>query len=191
MVDTQTKYGLTSRNAILLFVQMILIVAGLIIQTILTVFMLVHQLEPLMIVTSIMTMLALVAIIIYAVHGFRKSRIYLIVAIALFLLAILFNFLLPKNGAQLVLLLVIFACMFAFIFEHKNVKVSNYLVLVAAVASLGYSIYTSIIANVNAYGNVGDLSFASFLMYASIFTPVIMICTFGISHLVRSTRRGE
>lgn len=191
MSVTEEKYGLKPRDAILLFIQMILVTVELLVQVVLTIFLFIHQIEPIMIVSSILLLLSLIAMIVYAVHGFRTSRKLLIVSIGLFLLAVLFNLMLPRNTVQIIMLVLIFACLFAFIFEHKNIKVSNCLILAAAAIVLSFSIYSSITANVSMFGELENPTLASILMYLSIFTPTIMIFTFGISHFVRSTRRGE
>ena len=192
MVDTKQKYGLSKRHAILLFIQMLLTIFGLVAQIGILSFIIENQLDHIMRVSCISIILSYIAIYVYAIYGYRRSKNYYIVAIALFLVAILINNILPSRDMfQKITLTLLFGIFAAYIFTQDKFKISNVLMFAAAIVSLAFSIYSAIKADVSFLGPVSNVTIASIMMYTSIFTPVIMSGVFGVTYLVRCERQNK
>ena len=184
-MDTKERYGINNRRAILLFVQMLLIKIGLVIQIFVTIFVAMHNLSPHMMVSSISMILAHVGVLFYGYLGYKKGRVFYYVTVGLFLLAILVNIAVPlRDIPQTVLLTILFGLMCVFPFKQENYKLTNILVFLAAIIALGFSVYSCIISNPN---NLGDNAkvFPEIVMYLSLFGPFILTCLFAAAYNAR------
>ena len=168
---------------ILLFVQMILVIVGLFTQIGLFVFALASNLSPIMVVSYGVLVTAHVGAVIYGLIGYKRGSSRYIILVSLFLLAILLNIILPfRDIPQRVLLTLLFGLMAVFMFKQDDYKFNNWVILIATIVALGFSIYSSITANPNALGEVSFKELATVLMYLSIFAPVMFVGFFGVSY---------
>ena len=168
---------------ILLYIQMVLVLIGLVTQTGLFIFAIVNQLDTLMIISYGVLMLAHVGAVVYGIIGYKRGPVRFILLVSSFLLAILLNIILPfRDIPQRIALVILFGLMSIFMFKQDDYKFTNYLILVAAVVALFFSIYSSINANPNALGDVKFKTMATVFMYLSIFAPVMFVGFFGVSY---------
>lgn len=180
------------RTKILLFVQMILVIIGLVVQTGLFIFTIINKLNALMIVSYGVLLTAHIGAAIYGIIGYKKgpSRYYILVS--LFLLAILLNLLLPfRDTVQKILLTLLFGLMSVFMFKQDDYKFTNYVILIACILSLAFSIYSEINANPNALGDVAYKEAATVFMHLSIFAPVMFTGLFGVSYNAKMERNRK
>lgn len=176
-----------TRIKVLLTIQMVLVLIGLFTQVGLLIFAIANQLNALMIVSYAVLVLAHLGAIIYGIIGYKKGLPIYIALIALFLLAILLNIILPfRDIPQRVLLVLLFGLMAVFMFKQDSFKFENYLILIASLLALAFSIYSSITANPNSLGEISYKELATVLMYLSIFAPVMFIGFFGVSYNARA-----
>ncbi|MBQ8451751.1 MAG: hypothetical protein IJ538_03130 [Clostridia bacterium] len=188
-MDTETKFGLTKNNAMMLFLQMILTIVGFVAQIGLLTFIVKNGLNN-MLANSIAIILSFLSLFVYALFGYGKSKFYYIAAIAFFLLAILINNILPyRDTFQKILLTLLFGTMGAFMVAQDKFKLANILIFVAAILSLTFSIYSTITANVETVGDLSKTIVPVVMMYVSIFTPIIMTGAFGVTYLTRAKRK--
>ena len=174
---------LNNKMKFLLYLQMVLAVCGLLIQTGIFIFVVANNLSVYMIISSLVLILAHLAVMFYGIIGYKKGKVSHLISIFLFLLAILVNIIIPfRDVTQKILLVLLFGLMSIFPFKQDDYKFTNYLILIASIVSLGFSIYSSITANFNALGNVKYKELATVLMYLSIFAPVMFTGLFGVSY---------
>ena len=76
MVNTEEKYGIRNRQAIMLFVQMVLIKIGLLIQIFVLIFTIMYKLDSFMIVSAISMILAHLAVLVYGYIGYKKGKVF-------------------------------------------------------------------------------------------------------------------
>ena len=188
-MDTEKKLGISKKLAILLFVQMILTVVGFAAQVGILIFVIANSLDYFMVISSCSIILSFISVFIYGVYGHKKNEVYYVMAIVLFLIAVLVNNVLPfRDAVQKILLTLLFGALTAFIFTRKNYKLSNVIIIVAAVISLAFSVYSSITADVNSLGEVEENILPVIMMFISIFTPVITVGAIGSSNLAREVK---
>ena len=186
MVDTEKKYGIRNRQALLLFAQVILVKLGLLVQALVLIFIIVNNLSPYMLVSTIAMIVAHLGIFAYCYVGYKKAHIFYYITVGLFLLAIFINIAMPfRDIVQHLLLTSLFGLMSVFMFKQEDYKFTNVLVLIAAVVALAFGIYSSIIANPNSMGEVAANKFPVIVMYLSIFAPIVMVGLFGAAYNAR------
>jgi hypothetical protein len=191
-MDTKAKFGLSKRNAIFLFVQMIFTILGFAAQMGIMIFLIANGLDTFMLISSISILLAFVAIFAYGIYGYKKSNAFYYCAIALFLFAILMNNILPfRDTFQKILLTMLFGAFAAFIIAQKNFKLSLIVVCIASLLSLVFSIYSSVTANVNSLGPIEQNVLPAIMMYVSIWTPVIISLVFAATTLARQEKKAQ
>ena len=190
-MDTEKRLGIKKPKAIALFVQMLLTIVLLIVSVYLLIFVVSNGLGGWMISSYIFITLSVLAIIFYAIIGFKKGTIVYQLSIVPFLGAILVNILLPqRNAFQIALLTIMFALTFAFLFVQSNRKISYAFLLSMVAVALTFSIYSAITAHIDFLGSVSDNWPTYLAMYLSIFVPTIMSTTILITYNVRTTRSG-
>ena len=188
-MDTVEKYGLKKSHAILLFVQMILIIIGLNIQVSVCVLTIKFNLSVYMLVSCIAMIIAHAGVLVYGLIGYKKGQLFYFVTVGLFLLAILVNIIIPfRDVTQKILLTLLFGAMCVFPFKEKDYTFTNYLLAIASLFALAFSIYSSITANPNSMGDVPN-AFPVIVMYLSIFAPLILVGLFAVAYNARSYRK--
>jgi len=191
-MDTKAKFGLSKRNAIFLFVQMIFTILGFAAQMGIMIFLIANGLDTFMLISSISILLAFVAIFAYGIFGYKKSNAFYYAAIGFFLFAILMNNILPfRDTFQKILLTMLFGAFAAFILAQKNFKLSLIVVCIASLLSLVFSIYSSVTANVNSLGPIEQNVLPAIMMYVSIWTPVIISLVFAATTLAREEKKAQ
>ena len=190
-MDTKAKFGLSKRNAIFLFVQMIFTILGFAAQMGIMIFLIANGLDTFMLISSISILLAFVAIFVYGIYGYKKNNAFYYAAIGFFLFAILMNNILPfRDTFQKILLTMLFGAFAAFILAQKNFKLSLIVVCIASLLSLVFSIYSSVTANVNSLGPIEQNVLPAIMMYVSIWTPVIISLVFAATTLAREEKKA-
>ena len=175
----------------LLYVQMVLVLAGLLTQLGLFIFAIANNLNALMIVSYGVLLLAHVGAIVYGIIGYKRGPIRYILLVSSFLLAVLLNIILPfRDIPQRISLVLLFGLMSVFMLKQDDYKFTNYLILVAVVVALFFSIYSSINANPNALGDVKYKELATVFMYLSIFAPVMFVGFFGVSYNAKKSLKS-
>ena len=183
---------MNTRLKALLYVQMVLVLIGLLTQTGLLVFAIVNKLNAIMIVSYVVLIIAHLGAVVYGIIGYKKGPSRYIILVSLFLLAILLNIILPfRDIAQRVLLTLLFGAMSIFMFKQKDYKFTNYLILVAAILALTFSIYSAITANMDSLGEVTYKKLGVVMMYLSIFAPVMFTGFFGVSYNVKYSNANQ
>jgi len=183
---------MSKRIKCLLLVQMVLVIIGLITQVGLFVFSLANSLMPLMIVSYGVLAAAHIGAVLYGIVGHKKGQSRYIILVSLFLLAILLNIILPfRDIPQRILLTLLFGLMSVFMFKRDDCKFTNYLIFIAAIVALGFSVYSSITANPNALGDVAFKTLATVFMYLSIFAPVMFVGLFGVSYNAQNQKQEK
>lgn len=191
-MDTKAKFGLSKRNAIFLFVQMIFTILGFAAQMGIMIFLIANGLDTFMLISSISILLAFVAIFAYGIYGYKKNNAFYYAAIGFFLFAILMNNILPfRDTFQKILLTMLFGAFAAFILAQKNFKLSLIVVCIASLLSLVFSIYSSVTANVNSLGPIEQNVLPAIMMYVSIWTPVIISLVFAATTLAREEKKAQ
>ena len=191
-MDTKAKFGLSKRNAIFLFVQMIFTILGFAAQMGIMIFLIANGLDTFMLISSISILLAFVAIFVYGIYGYKKNNAFYYAAIGFFLFAILMNNILPfRDTFQKILLTTLFGAFAAFILAQKNFKLSLIVVCIASLLSLVFSIYSSVTANVNSLGPIEQNVLPAIMMYVSIWTPVIISLVFAATTLAREEKKAQ
>lgn len=181
---------MTKRIKCLLSLQMVLVIIGLITQVGLLIFALANKLMPMMIVSYAVLVAAHIGAVLYGIIGHKKGQSRYTILIALFLLAILLNIILPfRDIPQKILLTLLFGLMSVFMFKQDDFKFTNYLVIIAAIVALGFSVYSSITANPNALGEIPYKTLATVFMYLSIFAPVMFVGLFGVSYNAKAQNK--
>lgn len=188
-MDTEKKLGIKKPKAIMLFIQMIFIIILLVASIYLLVFVISNNLGGWMITSYVFITLSVLALICYAIIGFKKGDIAYQLAVLPFLVAIFVNVLLPNRETfQIALLTLLFTLTFAFLLRQKDQRFTSIISILMVVVSLTFSTYSSIKANTQFLGSVSENWPAYLAMYLSIFIPVIMSITFAITYNVRITR---
>ena len=120
--------------------QIVLVIIGLVTQVGLFVFSLTNNLMPIMTVSYGVLVAAHIGAILYGIIGYKKGQPRYFILIALFLVAILLNIILPfRDVTQKVLLTILFGLMSIFMFKQEDSKFTNYLILIACGAALAYA----------------------------------------------------
>lgn len=188
-MNTEEKYGLKKKQAILLFVQMLLILFQLAVAVYLLVFVIKYNLGGWMISSYIFITISIIAIIIYSFHGYKKNNIIYKLSVIPFMVAVLVNVMLPGREAfQVALLTILFALIFGHILKLEDGKVNYIITISMVVVSLTFSIYSSIKANTQFLGEIDALWTTYLAMYLSIFIPTIMSGTFALISNIKRTR---
>ena len=188
-MDTEKRLGISKPKAIMLFVQMILTVALLVISVYLLVFVASNNLGGWMIASYILIILSVLAIMGYGIIGYKKSDMAYLLAIVPFLGAVFVNILLPqRNTFQIALLTLLFTLSFAFLLKQKDRKFTYIIGISMLAVSLTFSIYSAITANISFLGEVSDNWPTYVAMYLSIFVPTIMSTTILLTYNVRVTK---
>ena len=174
---------------VLLIIQMVLVLVGLLTQLGLFIFAIANNLNVLMIISYGVLLLAHVGAIVYGIIGYKRGPIRYILLISSFLLAIMLNIILPfRDIPQRIALVLLFGLMSVFMFKQDDYKFTNYLILIAILVALFFSIYSSITADPNALGDVKYKTLATILMYLSIFAPVMFVGFFGVSYNAKKSQ---
>ena len=191
-MDTENRLGIKKHKAILLFVQMLFIILLFIASVYLLVFTISNNLGGWMITSYIFITISVLALIGYAIIGFKKGEVAYRLAVIPFLGAIFVNVLLPNRETfQIALLTLLFASTFAFLLRQKDVRFTTIIALGMVAISLTFSIYSSIKANTQFLGSVSENWPTYVAMYLSIFVPTIMSVTFALTYNVRITRKKD
>ena len=191
-MDTQEKFGLKKTNAILLFIQMLILILSTVISSFVFGFILAKGYGGLMLASSATMLIAHVAIIVHGAVGYNKNKAYYYTALGLFAFAVVINVMVNfRTPFQLGLLTMIFGCLIAFIVRQDNKKLAMYFILTAALFSLVFSIYSAVIADPHSLGdeNIGTLTIIA--MYTSLFAPTFLSGAFALIHIVRMDEKKE
>lgn len=169
---------------------MVLVLIGLVTQLGLFIFAIVNKLNALMIVSYGVLLLAHIGAVVYGIIGYKRGPVRYFLLISAFLLAILINIILPfRDIPQRISLVLLFGLMSVFMFKQDDYKFENYLILIAEVVALFFSIYSAINADPNALGDVEYKVLATIFMYLSIFAPVMFVGFFGVSYNAKKSRK--
>ena len=188
-MNTEKKLGIKKSKAIILFIQMIFIIILLVTSIYLLVFVISNNLGGWMVTSYIFITLSVLALICYAIIGFRKGDIAFQLSVHPFLAAIFVNVLLPnRETLQIALLTLLLTFTFAFLLKQRNQKFTYIILILMVATALTFSIYSSIRANTQFLGDVSENWPTYVAMYLSIFVPTIMSITFAISYNVRMTK---
>ena len=188
-MNTEEKLGIKKPKAIMLFIQMFFITLLLIASIYLLVFVISNNLGGWMITSYVFITLSVLALISYAIIGFKKVDNAYQLAVLPFLIAIFVNVLLPNRETfQVALLTILFALTFAFLLRQKDKKFTFVILILMMLVSLTFSVYSAIKANTQFLGDVSKNWPTYVAMYASIFVPVIMSGTFALTYNVRVTK---
>lgn len=188
-MDTEKRLGISKPKAIMLFVQMILTVVLVVISVYLLVFVASNNLGGWMIASYILIILSVLAIMGYGIIGYKKGDMAYLLAVVPFLGAVFVNILLPqRNAFQIAMLTLLFTLSFAFLLKQKDRKFTYIFGISMLAASLTFSIYSAITANIGFLGEVSDNWPTYVAMYLSIFVPTIMSTTILLTYNVRVTK---
>ena len=183
MVNTEEKYGIRNRTAILLFVQMVLIKFGLLLQIIMLVIEIINNMDGFLIANSIAMIAAHTAITIYSYLTRNKARAHYFVAFGFTLAAVLVNVITPgRDIAQLIMLTLLFGVLTAFLFKQEDYKITNTLIIIAGVLALAYCVYSVIVLRPDPTVEEKYKELVSIAMYMATFAPVVLVATFGVAY---------
>ena len=189
-MDTEKRLGIKKHKAIMLFFQMILIILMLVASVYLLYFVISNHLGGWMIASYICITISVLALICYAIIGFKKGDIAYYLAVIPFLGAIFVNVLLPNRETfQVALLTLLFASTLSFLLRQKDIRFTTITAICMVAISLTFSIYSSIKANTQFLGSISENWPTYVAMYLSIFVPTIMSVTFALTYNVRITRK--
>ena len=161
-MDTEKKLGIKKTKAIMLFIQMIFIVILLVTSIYLLVFVISNNLGGWMIASYIFITLSILALICYAIIGFKKGDIVYQLAVLPFLVAIFVNILLPNRETfQIAVLTLLFALTFAFLLRQKDQRFTSIVSILMVVVALTFSIYSSMKSNTQFLRQIQKLFFNS------------------------------
>lgn len=190
-MDTEKKFGLAKWKALALFFQFILMVVGAVGTVYVLGFSIANNVGALFIISYAIVAVSYVAVVFYAVYGYKKDDRYYLGAVYAFCAAILLNVLLPfRTTYQLVALTVLLGLYVAFAQRLKDVKVAMWLLLCMLVFAVAFSVYSTITAKTDNVTALGGNFVTVLAMYASVWTPVIMTVTLGLAYSVRE-RKSE
>ena len=185
-MDMENKSGLKKWKAIALLFQMVLIVLATASTGYVLGFCIASNSGALFIVSYSIVAISYVAVVFYAVYGYKKDDSYYLGAVYAFTVAILLNVLLPfRTTYQLVTLTVLFGLYIAFAQRLGNVKAASWLLFFMVVFAVAFSVYSTVTARTENLQQLSDDLFAVSAMYISIWTPVIMTVTLGLAYSVR------
>ncbi len=188
-MDTMQKYGLSKRQAILLFVQMILVILALFAPIYLLIFLFTTAPNPWMIATHILVLLSLGAIFAYAIVGYKKGELLYQMVPLPFMAAVMVNILMPgRDVVQIVALSILFALTLAFVLPIKSHKAKRVISILMVISALIFSLYSEITANTNFLGEIQASWMAYVAMYLSIFVPTIISGTFALTYYIRLSK---
>ena len=185
-MNTQEKYGIRNRQAILLFIQMLIIKLGIIIQSLVLIFEIINHMSAWMIVGTSFIILAHIGVFIYSYFGYKKGKVFYYVTVGSFLLSILiYNGIPYVSVVQHILLTLIFGLICVFALKQEDYKFANVIIFIAAALALGFGIYSSIIAKPDSIGDIEAKIVVEIAMYLSLFAPLIMVGVFGVAYNAR------
>lgn len=189
-MDTENRFGLKKSKAIALFFQMILIILATLCTGYVLVFGIINNAGALFVTAYCVVLISYVAVIFYATYGYRKDDPFFLGAIYAFCAAILLNILLPfRTTYQLVTLTLLFGLYIAFAQRLKNIKTANVLMICMVIFAVAFSVYSTITAKTENMNNISGSFFSISAMYISIWTPVIMTVTIGLSYSERRKKQ--
>ena len=187
-MDTEKRFGITKWKAIALFVQFLLTVAATASTAYILGFSIANRAGALFTAVYCMVLLSYVAVIFYAVYGYKQSDSYFLGAVYAFCVAIQLNILLPfRSTYQLVTLTILLGLYVAFAQHLKTPKVANWLLLCMVVFAVAFSVYATATARVENVDPDGRNLIAVIAMYLSVWTPVMVTVTLGLAYSVRKT----
>ena len=190
-MNTEEKYGLKKAKAILLFIQMFLVFFQLIVSVYLLIFVIKYNLGAWMISSYIFITISVLSVIIYSIHGYKKSKIYYGISLIPFMIAVFINALLPiRETFQVGVLIVLFGLLFGYILKFDDKKYNTVLSISMIIASLTFSVYSAIKADTQFLGSIDAIWTTYLAMYLSIFIPTIMSSTFALINNVRNDKKS-
>ena len=191
-MDTQEKFGLKKSNAILLFIQMIILIISTVISCFVFGFILAKDYGGLMLASSLTMLIAHVAIVVYGAIGYNREKGYYYTALGLFAFAVVINVMVNfRTPFQLGLLTMLFGSLIAFLVKQDNKKLALYFIITATLFALVFSIYSAVIADPHSLGDENVSVITITAMYASLFAPTFLSGTFALIHIVRMDEAKE
>ena len=188
-MDTKKIFGISMPKAIALFLQFILIVLATASTVFILMFSIVNNAGALFIAGYAAVLLSYIAVILYASYGYKKTDWFFSGAVYIFCLAIQLNILLPfRTTYQLVTLTLLFGLYIAFNQRLKDKKIANSLLFCMLACAVCFSVYSTLTARTENLNELSENIFSVSAMYISIWTPVIMTVTLGLSYSVRKTK---
>lgn len=189
-MDTVEKFGLKKGDAVLLFVQMLLISIGFLASGYQLIFSIIQRLQWMSILSTIFVLLSFVALAVYGVIGYKKGDLAYSLSILPFLAAILVNTVLPGRSApQIGLLAVLLMLSFAFLLRQEDTLFTRIMTYSMIAVSLCFSIFSAITANTEFLGPVDGSNVVTYIaMYYSIFTPVLISGTYALTYHIKLVR---
>ena len=190
IMDTVEKFGLKKGDAVLLFVQMLLISIGFLASGYQLIFSIIQRLQWMSILSTIFVLLSFVALAVYGVIGYKKGDLAYSLSILPFLAAILVNTVLPGRSApQIGLLAVLLMLSFAFLLRQEDTLFTRIMTYSMIAVSLCFSIFSAITANTEFLGPVDGSNAVTYIaMYYSIFTPVLISGTYALTYHIKLVR---
>ena len=190
IMDTVEKFGLKKGDAVLLFVQMLLISIGFLASGYQLIFSIIQRLQWMSILSTIFVLLSFVALAVYGVIGYKKGDLAYSLSILPFLAAILINTVLPGRSApQIGLLAVLLMLSFAFLLRQEDTLFTRIMTYSMIAVSLCFSIFSAITANTEFLGPVDGSNVVTYIaMYYSIFTPVLISGTYALTYHIKLVR---
>lgn len=191
-MNTEEKYGLKKAKAILLFVQMFLVFFQLIVSVYLLIFVIKYNLGGWMISSYIFITISVLSVIFYSIYGYKKSKIYYVISLIPFMIAVFINALLPiRETFQVGVLIVLFGLVFGYILKIDDKKYNVVLSISMIIVSLIFSVYSAIKADTQFLGSIDAIWTTYLAMYLSIFIPTIMSSTFALINNVRNDKKSK
>ena len=188
-MDTEKRFGLTKRKAIVLFLQFIIIALATAGTGYVLWFSIANDTGALFITAYSVILISYVAVIFYAAYGHKKGDSYFLGAVYAFCAAILLNILLPfRTTYQLVTLTVLFGLYIAFAQRLKNIRAAEWLLVCMIAFAVAFSVYSTSTASTDNLNELSSNFFSVSAMYISIWTPVIMTVTLGLSYSIRKKK---
>ena len=173
----------------LLYFQMALTVLLLIVSIYLFFFVTINKLGAWMIVSYIFITISVVAMICYAIFGYKKDELAYKLAIIPFMAAVFVNILLPNRAPiQIALLSILFAVIFGFLLKLNDEEYAYWLSLIMVAVALTFSVYSAVKADVRFLGDISEKWPTYVAMYLSIFIPSIMSGTIALTNKVRNSK---
>ena len=189
-MDTQERFGLKKGDAVLLFVQMLIISIGIAASGYLLIFSIIQKLQWMSILSTALVFVSFLSLAIYGIIGYKKGEMAYSLSILPFLAAILVNLMLPGRSApQIGLLGVLLMISFAFLLRQEDTVFTRIMAYCMIAVSLCFSIFSAITANTEFLGPVDKGNVLAYIaMYYSIFTPVLISGTYALTYHIKLVR---
>lgn len=185
-MENLQKYNMPKWKGILLLIQLIFVILAFIGSIYLLWFSIKYKFGVLTNIVYLVIAISYMSIIFYGAYGYKKQDSYFLGALYTFSLAILLNIILPfRSIYQMIVLILFFGGYIALAQRIKEKKIANIILIIIFLLSLMFSIYSTITSNLSSMGEVGSNIFTILTMYLSIWTPVIMTITLGLSFSLR------